>query len=439
MPRLGGGREKRRPERPGSARRERHVPPPPPPVYELAWIALGAAACGIGVRLRRYARLRRKTAQRQLAARTPRPTSLRPTEAQYVRRIASLADELASLISGLEGRAHHLIEAAPHRAQVPAAAEGLLHAIERLRTLHKKLQTVGRGGAVARGTTALGEVVAALRDEWQQMQLGLEVRFEPPADLPPVGVHVGVAVDALLFLSAAMLRAERGASRLSIAVERCFAGEQPRLQIELLLEWITDGGDVDGGSDVLSDSSFALDLEAANHLVTRSDGELVLSHLPGRSVRAVVRWPIAADAEPSDAEAPVLVGAASADAGPEFGHQFGGALVLESDPALRAVLARELKASGRAVFACADGASARTFLEATPDRFELLVVDDPARLDEKAPLTQTIRTRTPNLKIFVLSPTPDDGLQRFAQLHCLQKPFGMHELRRALASVLATG
>jgi DNA-binding response OmpR family regulator len=103
------------------------------------------------------------------------------------------------------------------------------------------------------------------------------------------------------------------------------------------------------------------------------------------------------------------------------------------------VLARELKASGRAVFACADGASARTFLEATPDRFELLVVDDPARLDEKAPLTQTIRTRTPNLKIFVLSPTPDDGLQRFAQLHCLQKPFGMHELRRALASVLATG
>ena len=119
------------------------------------------------------------------------------------------------------------------------------------------------------------------------------------------------------------------------------------------------------------------------------------------------------------------------------GHKFGGALILESDPALRAVLASELKASGRAVFACADGASAHTFLEATPDRFELLIVDDANQLDEYTPLARTIRHRTPNLKICLLAQMPTMTPAAWPDLHCLPKPFDVNELRDTLASILA--
>src|SRR5262249_57418216 len=61
-------------------------------------------------------------------------------------------------------------------------------------------------------------------------------------------------------------------------------------------------------------------------------------------------------AEPAlaPAEPPVEVVAAEARR-----HDYGGVLVLESDPTVRAMLASELKAWGRAVFACADGAAVR--------------------------------------------------------------------------------
>ena len=102
------------------------------------------------------------------------------------------------------------------------------------------------------------------------------------------------------------------------------------------------------------------------------------------------------------------------------------------------MLARELKASGRAVFACSDGAAAHTFLEATPDRFELLIVDDALQLAEHTPLARTIRSRAPGLKICLLTPRSSQPPPKWPGVHCLQKPFGVHELRRTLAAILPT-
>ena len=118
-------------------------------------------------------------------------------------------------------------------------------------------------------------------------------------------------------------------------------------------------------------------------------------------------------------------------------HRYRGALVLEADSAVRAMLASELKASGYAVFACADGAAARAFLEATPQRFEVIILDHEDRLDGGDALGDTIRTLVPNLKICVLVPGTMHPAATRPELHCIQKPFGVHELRRALASVLA--
>ena len=161
-----------------------------------------------------------------------------------------------------------------------------------------------------------------------------------------------------------------------------------------------------------------------------------MSHLPGKAVQAVVRLPIVLSPEHPGNAAPQPADLRPNPPSAAAGHDYGGALVLESDPALRAVLARELKASGRAVFACADGESAHTFLQATPDRFELLIVDDGQHLDERSALARTIRAHAPSLKICLLTTTTSPTLTGWPDLYTLQKPFGVHELRRTLASIL---
>lgn len=463
-------------------------------MFELLWTIVGAVAALTAAQLWRAAtRARTADAAREAPVESEtanaQPANAQPTNAQPAnappapiihkpqvaadsRRLAlSLAEELANLASAVEGSAHHLIEAAPTRTHLPRAAEAMLGSVRRLHTLHTKLVAFGHGRTIEQGTTDVAELIDGLGDELQQMQLGLELHWEPPPDLPLVEAHPRAVRDAMLFLCAAMLRAERGATRLTFVAERSFSRERPTIKVEMTLEWITESQrDV---PEELTDATFTLDLEAAHHLLANHNGELTLSHLPGKSVRALVRLPMAIPAEMLDAplyaepladeatdepEPTVVVAPqpAPTDRAPTerepalheqlqhvpaatSDHDFGGALVLESDPSLRAVLARELKASGRAVFACADGASAHTFLEATPDRFELLIVDDAQQLERHTQLARTIRERVPALKICLLSRSPNARRDEWPALHCLQKPFGVHELRRTLASILTPG
>lgn len=359
-------------------------------------------------------------------------------------RIAhTLADELATLLSGVKGRAHHLIEAAPDRTQLPLAAEGLLAAIQRLRLLHSKLLAFSGGRHVEPGIAALDPLLRDLSDELQHQQLGLEVRRESAAHVPPLAAARHVVHDALLFLGAALLRAERGANNLSLATELCFRDDEPQVQIELALEWAHEP--VLCLTPLHDDPAFTLDFEAASQLIAGHGGELSVHHLPGRSICAVVRWPLArrgTEVEPAladDDATPSAAPRASTPSSPIARDRHGGALVLESDPAVRALLSQELKAAGRAVFACADGAAACTFLEATPDRFELLVVDDAQRLDATDPLAATIRRVAPQLRILALWRSPIAPSPDWPELRHVAKPFGVHELRAALASVLAAG
>jgi hypothetical protein len=412
-------------------------------VHELAWLLAGVVATVAVLRPWR----RRTTAATasvlspavDVPKAPPAPSPQEPLDVAHATQnlARSIATELANLTSGVEGRAHCLIEAAADIGQVPLAAEALAAAVQRLRALHTKLVAFGRqrGREDDVATATLPAVAARLRDELQHLQLGLELRWDLPPHLPAIAVPPTTVHDALSFLCAAMLRAERGATRMTVANELCFTTNQPTLQLELALEWNGECGAHHGGS--LDDPTFTLDLEACNHLITSHGGDLTLHHLPGRAVRAIVRLPAVetvAPAEPAPAppERTVLVQQ------PTREHRYGGALVLEADPAVRAMLAAELKAAGRAVFACADGASARTFLEATPDRFELLFVDHPSRVAADDPLATTIRSLAPGLKIFALA--PGEGVPSpWPRLHHIQKPFGVHELREALASALAAG
>lgn len=416
-------------------------------MIELAWFVAGVAATLVAVRLLRPRKpAGRQRAQRPVAALpVVRPSNaLRPAPvAADARRLAlTLAEELATLVSGIEGRTHHLIEAAPNRSQLPSAAEALLRAVQRMRTLHSKLVAFGRARTTGGGCTDVLALVAGMRDELQHMQLGLELHWEPPTDLPPISGSADVVREALIFLCAALLRAERGATHLAIQAERCFASDVPRVQLELALEWVAEAKEP--ANDVFADLSFTLDLEAANNLITGLGGEVSVTHFPRRSIRAVVHWPAAAQRALAEAEpAPPPVAAprrpepVAKEPTPAVAHRYGGTLLLEADPLIRAMVASELKANGRAVFACADGASAKSFLEATPDRFELLIVDHHERLDADHALMAAIRRLAPDLKICLLTQEGRPELDSMPRVHCIRKPFGVHELRRALATVLA--
>ncbi|MCC7399768.1 MAG: hypothetical protein IT455_22070 [Planctomycetes bacterium] len=416
-----------------------------PSLSNLVWLIAGAAIAWLVLRPWRRRGPAAATAGDEpatassVASTNPpeRPAARPPVEAQAL--ALAMAQELADITSGVEGRAHHLIEAAPAREQLPAAAEALLSAIQRLRTLHGKLLAFGQRRAPGVGRCEAATIVRGLVRDLAEMQFGIELRLELPPRLPTLAVPGDTVRDTMLFLCAALLRTERGATHLSIAAEVAYAHEAPCVQLELALEW----GSEHAATTLLDNPGFALDLEAANNLAADHGGEVTVFHLPGRSVRAVVTWPAAT----GDVEIVQALAAPTVAALPEpttnpttaAGHGYGGTILLETDPAIRAVLANELKATGRAVFACADGAAACSMLAATPDRFELLVVDHPQRLDVGDQLAQTIRALTPDLKIFVLGQEGAHGLAAWPRLHFLQKPFGVHELRHALATVLAAG
>ncbi len=403
-------------------------------MYEALWIALGAAL-GAVVALAAHRAGRTRT---DAVAAPPRARRVETRVTPETRELAlSMADELASLVSAVEARTHHLIEAAPTRSALPDAADATLASVRRLRKLHAKLVAVGGARVAAGGVTDIRALLDGLGDELQHLQLGLELRWDPPETMPSVDANPDAARDAMLFVCAALLRAERGATRLTISTEWSFSRDRPTIKIEFDLEWVTKPQD--HGARDEPERGFALDWEAAKALVLSQGGELTLSHLPGKAVHAVVRYPVTEmEMEVGDeaAHAPEQAPAAG-DALGQSEHAYGGALVIESDPALRGVLARELKATGRAVFVCADGESAHTFLKTTPDRFELLIVDDAQELLGHTPLARTIRSHAPALKICLLATTPSEHAAAWDGLHTLQKPFGVHQLRRTLANILA--
>lgn len=364
-----------------------------------------------------------------------------PDDVDGPRVARSVAREIADVASAVEGSAFDLVEAAPEPERVPRAAERFLGAVQRLRDLHAKLVSYGTEASPSGGTADFREVVDGLKEELQHLRLGLELDTELPADLPVLACSPSIARNILLFACSAMFRSEPGATNLTISAERSLVENEPRLRIEMLLEWVVDPRD--GAHPAPHESDVALAIEAARRLAEGHGGRIRMDRLADRVIRTSLRLP--ASVRPQESEPETVqprTGALHVRAGAAAQqHDFGGALVVEADPDVRAMLARELRARGRAVFACADGSSARTFLEATPQRFELLIVDQEHRLEDRDALGETIRRLTPELKICVLGPAAqaaasDATAPAWPEVCRLQKPFGVHELRRALASVL---
>jgi len=436
-------------------------------VTELLCLLAGLLSVGVAVGLlvRESSPKRRSLRPRRAEAppTTAGPPSLAPPAAAVLAPLVApppraagesrvfattVADQLAGIATGVEGSAQLLIEAAGQPQLVTRSAERLWDAVRRLRQFHDKLRAFAQGPALADDQVDVAALLAGVRADLHQTELGLTFAFDMPRSLPPLLGLRQALHDALCLLCGGLLQLERGATRMTISAEPSF-GSAPGVTIECRLEW-----DAEPDSPAAAPPNLValeLDFAAARNLLQSQGGALEVRHHQGHAARALVRLR-AADAAPALTAAAVgpatdTTAAAAAiealplPAGPPARrHAFGGVILLESDPTLRAMLATELKANGRAVFACADGAAARTLLQATPERFELLIVDQESRLESSTQLATAATRLCPELKVCLLG--SNDAAQPMAKdlearVRRLGKPFGLVELRATLLQLLA--
>ncbi|WP_138470869.1 response regulator [Poseidonocella sp. HB161398] len=171
-----------------------------------------------------------------------------------------------------------------------------------------------------------------------------------------------------------------------------------------------------------------LGLSAASGFCRQSGGGLRLSCPPGEGLTVSMAFPLAGGA--SVPETPGAV--------PRPAAQSRRILLVDDDPNVAQVMARQLRMDGHSVDLCQDADAALSLLAAGP--LPDLVISDvvmPGRMQGHA-LARTIGARHPGLPVLLMSgcslPGPRDGTED-AAMPALQKPVAWSVLREAVAAV----
>lgn len=403
--------------------------------------AAGAEMSTLRERLRAF----EERAQVQVRDADAEQSKIEPRPAELARE---LSRELATIVSAIEGGTFWLVESAPALREQNDAVEALWLAVRRLRRFHGKVAGFAHPPVTTVGSVSIDRLLADLREELNATALGLQMSWELPKPSLRLFGDPDDLLLALTLATTALHHLEHGALRLFAHVEPNFDRETPEVHIELALER-------DEGLETIAHprppgAQFLVARRAAMHLLRAYGARVSFSHEPGHSASALVQASLVMheeDAEDRDVAASTLTSASLLDAESEAEHiveiprrhQYGGVLVIEDDAGVRTMVTAELKAQGRAVFACPDGAAARSLMQATPDRFEFLVVDHASRLDAGDLLVATAARFCPELRIVVLS---DSNSTRVpvplsSRVTEIRKPFGVQELRRGLAAALS--
>lgn len=378
---------------------------------------------------------RRLRSRRSHRGRSPGDTAGRtrtgPELAELEHFAASIANELANLTSGIEGHAQLVLEAAGTPGLAPSVSERLWKALRRLRRFNHKLLSFSRAANLVVGPTDVTGVLDGVRSELEDLDTGLKVGIHTAPTLPMALTAKEALHEALVFLAEAILRLEHFASRISFyAYTRLQDDHDPVVEIEVQVDLDEEAPPSEGRSS--PDPTLLLDYVAARNLLDGQGAHMSLSHVSGITANVLVTLPATTRAVPT-AEAPPL------PLPPRTAHEFGGVLLLEDDPSIRAMVSAELKSTGRNVFACSDGAAAHSLLAATPERFELLILDQTSRLDSWDRLASTAMALCPGVKVCLLTHREDgEGVPEHlaGRVQRIPKPFGLNELRDTLRGLL---
>ena len=340
----------------------------------------------------------------------------------------SIGREVADLTSSVEGHAQLLMEAVGGERSPGKHAEDLWKAVHRMRFFIHKLLSFAQSEMLQLGATDVTKLLMDLRRElYGQPPDGLRIDVVTASALPLAMAEETALRNALLFLVQASLDLEPNASELSLHARTGVDEEEtPTVEIEIQVE-----SEEGRPRPYRTGDRLQIDFAAARNLLHGQGATLSLDHTPG--LNTTVRVCLAATTRSLPA----------APFGPPVAadrHGFGGILILEDDPSIRSIVSGELRATDRNIFACTDGASARSLFTATPERFELLILERAARLEPGDRIALDAMRMNPDVKVLLLTAgihTPPEFPEDYqARLRILRKPFGIRELRSTIYELL---
>jgi PAS domain S-box-containing protein len=171
-----------------------------------------------------------------------------------------------------------------------------------------------------------------------------------------------------------------------------------------------------------------LGLSMVYGLVKQSGGYIGAESEPSRGTRVTIYLPRVE-------ELPAIPHARRAVGGSAVGH----VLVVEDDPLVRAVLARELVAQGYRVSEAPDGQAALERIAESGEPFDVIITDLAMPRMDGRELAARVGAVRPDLPVLFMSGHPDETTRRAladADLSYLQKPFTAEELLGRVAEIL---
>jgi len=355
------------------------------------------------------------------------PALLAPPALALPQIAVGVSAELATLASGMEGNAQLLCEAAEAGEPIAPYADQLCHVGRRLRALAETIQLAAGEVRVHLRPVRVEDVVLAVQHELEAASCGrYQIAVDLASSVPEVATDARALTRTLLLLADVLVGREPGACKFTLRTRNSLAQSRHGVVLEMSAEV-----EENVAAEPPPPAQLTLAHEAADNLLEALGAQWTLSVERGVGAAATILLP-AAPPEETAAPAP--------DSDPPARHDFGGALVLETDPAVRHMVGRELERTGRQVFLCADGVAARALWRATPERFELLVVAaQGGRLPGEALVAEALEVQ-PATRAVLLGHTAVPALQAAAaapspRVTVVPQPFGLMELRDALAHV----
>jgi two-component system, cell cycle sensor histidine kinase and response regulator CckA len=113
-------------------------------------------------------------------------------------------------------------------------------------------------------------------------------------------------------------------------------------------------------------------------------------------------------------------------------------LLVEDEPAVRALVALTLSRAGYNVLQAGNGETALAVFDEHAGRVDLLVTDVRMPQMDGAELVRQLRSRTPDLKVLCISGFPGSGSDITVTEHYLAKPFSKVDLLDKVRYVLDT-
>jgi CheY-like chemotaxis protein len=330
-------------------------------------------------------------------------------------------------------------------------AEELWETVRRLRFFSEKLQSSSVIPQLGMKPTDIGQLLAGLVLEIEDYSpITLQVSLNTAPSLPLARASEDSLRTAIFFLIESVFELEPNASTLLLQAHALAQAPAERtasapatatargpdddddgedsLHVRIDIEAIPEDGDE---IRVKSPAEVIFSYNAATNLLNAQGAVVTLDHSPGLSAVASITMMAAHDDR--------IIDDLGIDADEEP-HGFGGVLVMEGNPTIRHMLARELHKTKRNVIVCADGIAAASLFDATPERFELLILEQESRRMPGEILALKALQQNPDLKVILVTPAPGSPirgeLRAHPDLRVLHKPFGLMEFRETMGRSL---